>query len=166
MNPPMAPEVHTRRYMHRSIYAEAFQTGFGATRRFLISRGAPLDEAEEIAQAAWVRGWENREQLRDPELVNYWVNSIARNLFRAKFRTRITLRLEDTPEPSYAFDMESIELNQLLGMCQDGDRAMLEESLEGYSAEEMARGSGISSTGMRVRLLRVRQALRRKIAVS
>jgi len=39
--------------MQRNTYAEAFQTGFGATRRFLISRGAALEEAEEIAQAAW-----------------------------------------------------------------------------------------------------------------
>ena len=70
--------------MQGNTYAEAFQNGFGATRRFLISRGAPLDDAEEIAQAAWARGWEYREQLRDPGLVGFWVNSIARNLFRAR----------------------------------------------------------------------------------
>ena len=35
--------------MQREDYATAFQTGYGATRRFLISRGAPKDEAEEIA---------------------------------------------------------------------------------------------------------------------
>ena len=74
--------------MHGNSYAEAFQNGFGATRRFLVSRGAPIDEAEEIAQAAWARGWEYRAQLRDPGLVSYWVNSIARNLFRARFRSR------------------------------------------------------------------------------
>ena len=55
--------------MQAPAYAEAFQNGFGATRRFLISRGAPLEEAEEIAQAAWARGWEYCEQLRDPGLV-------------------------------------------------------------------------------------------------
>ena len=73
--------------MKRTDYATAFQNGYGATRRFLLSRGAPLEDAEEIAQAAWARGWEYKDQLRDPALVGYWVNSIARNLFRARFRT-------------------------------------------------------------------------------
>ena len=68
--------------MQREQYAVAFQTGYGVTRRFLISRGAPQDEAEEIAQAAWARGWEYRDQLRDPGLVGFWVNSIARDCNR------------------------------------------------------------------------------------
>lgn len=151
--------------MQPSVYADAFQAGFGATRRFLVSRGAPLDEAEEIAQAAWARGWEHREQLRDPDLVSFWVNSIARNLFRASFRSRTQVPLDAGPEPSYAFDTDAIELRRMLELCEDGDRALLEESLEGYSAEEMARASGISSVGVRVRLLRARQSLRRKMAL-
>ena len=73
--------------MKRNEYADAFQNGYSATRRFLLSRGAAIEEAEEIAQAAWVRGWEYRDQLRDPSMVSFWVNSIARNLFRARFRT-------------------------------------------------------------------------------
>lgn len=51
--------------MKGNEYAKAFETGFPATRRFLLSRGAAVEEAEEIAQAAWVRGWEFRDQLRD-----------------------------------------------------------------------------------------------------
>jgi len=151
--------------MYREEYAEAFQTGYGATRRFLISRGAPLDEAEEIAQAAWARGWEYRDQLRDPGLVGYWVNSIARNLFRARFRAPIAVPLDDL-DPAYAFDTDAIELGRLLDRCSRRDRALLEKTLEGYSAEEIAQTAGITSTGIRVRLLRVRQALRQKIAVA
>src|ERR1700686_3913705 len=100
--------------MQGNTYAEAFQTGFGATRRFLISRGAPLEEAEEIAQAAWARGWEYREQVRDPGLVRYWVNSIARNLYRARFRSAMPVRLEHIQEPSYAFATSSIDLPRML----------------------------------------------------
>jgi len=151
--------------MYREEYAEAFQAGYGATRRFLISRGAPLDEAEEIAQAAWARGWEYREQLRDPGLVGYWVNSIARNLFRARFRSPMSVPLEDQ-DPAYAFDTDAIELRRLLDRCSRRDRALLEKTLEGYSAEEIAQDAGITSTGIRVRLLRVRQSLRQKIAVA
>jgi RNA polymerase sigma factor (sigma-70 family) len=146
-------------------YAQAFETGFAATRRFLQLRGAPLEEAEEIAQAAWARGWEHRDQLRDPGLVGYWVNSIARNLYRARFRVPVAVPLDATHDRAEAsIDVNSIELNGLLRHCNHRDRALVEKSLEGYSAEEIARDAGITPTGIRVRLLRVRQALRRKIA--
>jgi DNA-directed RNA polymerase specialized sigma24 family protein len=150
--------------MQGTSYAEAFQNGFGATRRFLISRGAPLDVAEEIAQAAWARGWEYRAQLRDPGLVSYWVNSIARNLFRARFRRAAVTPLEHANEPSYAFNTDGIDLRMMLGRCSHRDRALFERMLEGYSAEEIARSSGITSTGVRVRMLRARQAIREKMS--
>lgn len=145
--------------MLRNDYAQAFETGYSATRRFLLARGAPLEEAEEIAQAAWARGWEYRDQLRDPGLVSYWVNSIARNLFRARFRAPIQIEIEDT-NAAYTLDLDAIEVLRLLDRCPRRDRELLEQSLEGYSAEEIARTEGITPTGIRVRLLRIRQALR------
>src|SRR5271168_904031 len=148
--------------MLRNDYAQAFETGYGATRRFLLARGAPMEEAEEIAQAAWARGWEFRDQLRDPGLVSYWVNSIARNLYRARFRTAVPVPLEHVQEPSYAFDTSAIDLRKLLEACSNRDRALLERTLQGYTAEELSETAGISSTGIRVRLLRARQSLRAK----
>jgi len=152
--------------MERADYAVAFENGYGATRRFLLSRGAGFEEADEIAQAAWVRGWEYREQLRDPSLVGYWVNSIARNLFRARFRGAPLCSL-DGIDPSYRMSLDSeIELNRMLDRCQPRDRKLLEKSLDGYSAEEIAQTEGITSTGIRVRLLRIRQTLRQQVAVA
>lgn len=151
--------------MLASAYANAFESGFGATCRFLVSRGAPADEAEEIAQAAWVRGWEYREQLRDPGLVSYWVNSIARNLFRARFRTAAPLPLDSVREPSYCFDTAGIDVRAALHRCTERDRELFERAMEGYSADEMARDAGVSSTGVRVRLLRARRALREKMTL-
>lgn len=151
--------------MLRNDYAQAFETGYSATRRFLLARGAPLEEAEEIAQAAWARGWEYRDQLRDPGLVSYWVNSIARNLFRARFRAPIQMEIEDT-NAAYTLDLDAIEVLRLLDRCPRRDRELLEQSLQGYSAEEIARTEGITPTGIRVRLLRVRQALRGKLNLS
>ncbi len=148
--------------MLRNEYSEAFETGYGATRRFLLSRGAPLEEAEEIAQAAWARGWEFRDQLRDPGLVSYWVNSIARNLFRARFRTPIQTEIDDT-NAVYTLDLDAIEVGRLLDRCPQQDRDLLTQSLAGYSAEEIARSEGITPTGIRVRLLRIRQMLREKL---
>src|SRR5580658_5633985 len=107
--------------MKGNEYAQAFETGFPATRRFLLSRGAAIEEAEEIAQAAWVRGWEFRDQLRDPGLVGFWVNSIARNLFRAKFRARTMASMEGVEAP-YKMNLEQIELRRLLERCSGRDR--------------------------------------------
>jgi len=151
--------------MQSDDYADAFESGYGATRRFLLARGAPIEDAEEIAQAAWVRGWEYRNQLRDPGLVGYWVNSIARNLLRARFRRPLTTPIEDL-NPSYTLDMDLIELHRMLDNCPRNDRALLEQSLKGYSAEEIARTTGITSTGIRVRLLRIRQSLRERMALA
>lgn len=118
-----------------------------------------MEEAEEIAQAAWVRGWEYRDQLRDPGLVSFWVNSIARNLFRARFRAPAQTEINDSCA-AYTLDLDTIEVGWLLDRCHQRDRQLLERSLEGYSAEEIARNEGITPTGIRVRLLRIRQALR------
>ena len=150
--------------MQAQLYADAFESGFGATRRFLVSRGLAVEEAEEIAQDAWVRGWEHRDQLREPRLVGYWVNAIARNLFRAKFRAPVRVSIGENQDPSYTMSLDLIELNRILESCSVRDRAMLEQIMEGYSAEEIAQTSGITSTGVRVRLLRARQSLRRKFS--
>jgi RNA polymerase sigma factor (sigma-70 family) len=152
--------------MERADYAAAFENGYGATRRFLLSRGADLEVADEIAQAAWVRGWEYRDQLRDPALVGYWVNSIARNLYRARFRGVPLCSLEGI-DPSYRMNLDSgIELHRLLDRCPQRDRRLLEKSLDGYSAEEIAQTEGITSTGIRVRLLRIRHSLRQQVAMA
>lgn len=147
-------------------FAQAFEAGVPVTRRFLLSRGARADEADEIAQAAWARGWEHRKQLRDPSLIGYWVNSIARNLFRARFRTVQPSAIEGV-EPYYLMDMEdNLDLKKMLEHCGPRDRSLLEKSLIGYSAEEIAHTEGISSTGIRVRLLRIRQNLREQFAIA
>jgi RNA polymerase sigma factor (sigma-70 family) len=151
--------------MERNNYAEAFETGYGATRRFLLAHGAALDDAEEIAQAAWARGWECREQLRDPGMVGFWVNSIARNLYRARFRAPLATPI-DAVNVSYSMDLEALELRRLLERCGGRDRTLLERNLEGYSAEEIAREAGITSTGIRVRLLRIRNMLREQLATA
>jgi RNA polymerase sigma factor (sigma-70 family) len=154
--------LHFNSVVKRSQYAQAFENGYPATKRFLLSRGAAIDEAEEIAQAAWVRGWEFRDQLRDPGLVGFWVNSIARNLFRARFRLKQPVPIDHVDAP-YTMNLESIDVRRLLDQCSPRDRNLLERSLEGYSAEEIAKNEGITSTGIRVRMLRIRQGLRARL---
>src|ERR1700722_16261142 len=111
--------------MERENFGEAFENGYSATRRFLLAHGAAIEDAEEIAQAAWARGWEYREQLRDPGMVGFWVNSIARNLFRARFRAPMPAPLEGF-NPSYTMDTQTLELARMLDRCPQRDRSLLE----------------------------------------
>src|SRR5579862_9961439 len=68
--------------MPQENFGKAFQRGFGKTVGFLRSRGAPPDKAEDAAQAAWVRGLQKLNQLRDESMVVSWVNAIAINVHR------------------------------------------------------------------------------------
>ena len=61
---------------------------------------------------------------------------------------------------------KEIDLGRMLDRCPNKDRALIEKSLKGYSAEEIAETEGISSTGIRVRLLRIRQNLRQEFALA
>jgi DNA-directed RNA polymerase specialized sigma24 family protein len=146
-------------------YAEAFERGFPGTKRFLLSRGAELDEAEELAQAAWARGWEYRNQLRNLGIIGSWVNSIAYNLLRAKFRMTATVPIDEM-DAHYTMNLREIDLRGMLDRCSPHDRDLLEKNLEGYSSDELAKSMGITSTGIRVRLHRIRQSLRGTIGVS
>jgi DNA-directed RNA polymerase specialized sigma24 family protein len=70
-------------------------------------------------------------------------------------------------DPSYKMDLENqLDLKHMLECCGRRDRALLEKSLEGYSAEEIAQTEGITPTGIRVRLLRIRQNLREQLAIA
>jgi hypothetical protein len=46
--------------MTQESFAAAYRNGFHTTMRLMLSKGLLIDEAEELAQAAWVRGWEAR----------------------------------------------------------------------------------------------------------
>jgi DNA-directed RNA polymerase specialized sigma24 family protein len=47
-----------------SQFAAAYRGHFHQTVNYLRGSGSNAERAEEIAQAAWARGWECREQLR------------------------------------------------------------------------------------------------------
>lgn len=148
--------------MTRAEYGDAYGGGFSATIRFLLSRGVPGDRAEEAAQAAWVKGWERRRQLRDPKRVITWINTIAlnqfRNCLRKQRRSEELLELAAPP----GTNAKAIDLHRSLQMCRQSDRRILERHyLEGLTSYEIARQSGCTPVAARVRLLRARRRLRR-----
>jgi len=147
--------------MTREAYSQAYEDGLSLTFRFLLSRGVARDTAEELSQAAWMRGWERLQQLRNDELVSTWVNTIALNLYRRVIRQE--RRMQVLQDPLYAkstMNWAAIELTRILRFCRRPDRQLLEAQMRGSTAEEIAREQGVSQTAVRIRLLRARRAAR------
>jgi RNA polymerase sigma-70 factor (ECF subfamily) len=146
--------------MTRNDYGRAYQAGFKPTVRFLVSKGVPHDIAEETAQAAWTRGWERIDQLRDEAFLRTWINTIALNMYRraAHVDSRTLPLLDRTGEANV--DIAAIDLASLLKYCSSSDRVLLLHQLHGLTTSEIAREVGATETAVRIRLMRARRSAR------
>ena len=146
--------------MTRSDYGHAYKAGFNLTMRLLVSKGVPHDLAEETAQAAWTRGWERLNQLRDDELVTTWVNTIALNMYRR------TAQVDSRNQPlldrrgGSDVNVAAIDLDRLLNFCCESDRKLLMHQLHGLTTSEIASEVGATETAVRIRLMRARRSAR------
>ena len=150
-------------YMTRDGYGLAYQKGYDLTVRFLLSRGLPRDTANEVAQAAWVRGWERHGQLRNDDFVVTWVNTIALNVYRSLLRNENLANREAQKAPVVAINLAAIDVGRMLNACGVRDRTLLQEYMDGFTMAEIARKHNSTETAIRIRLLRVRRAARGRV---
>jgi len=147
----------------RDVFATEFEPGFRCTVGFLSSRGLNVDEAEEFAQAAWAKAWQRIDQLADQKALRPWVNTIAWRLVlsdHAKNRTEIVSEIPDPHVPHHALETW-VELSQVLKLCSTEDKKLLQAHyLKGESSVEISRHSDLTPITARVRLHRIRRALR------
>lgn len=149
--------------MTRDKYGLAYQRGFDLTVRFLLSRGAQREYAMEVAQGAWVRGWERLHQLRDEATVVTWVNTIALNAYRRVMRREApSQELPEIVSP-VGIDMAAIDVHRILNFCRPSERMLFEQQMRGATTEEIARKQGVTETAIRIRLLRARRATRSRL---
>ncbi len=150
----------------KELFAQAYENGHNKTVSFLLSRGYNPQLAEEAAQAAWARGWERKEQLRDFRKAIPWVNSIALNIGRT--RTRQVARLQTLPETlkdHWREPIASIDVGDKLLECSAGERNLLEKRyIWGWGADELAQEHHCSSLAIRLRLHRARERMRSLLA--
>jgi len=142
-------------------FESGYRLGYPATIRLLVSRGVTGDLAQEVAQAAWAKGWERRSDLRDPEKLSTWVNSIALNLLRNWMRReKRSEALPDSPGPgpSGVPQPSLFDMRRGLSHCRPADRLLLwRRYVEGYSTSELAELLDCKTGALRVRLLRARR---------
>ena len=140
-------------------FGQAYEMGFKRTVRFLTSRGASHDGAQEAAQAGWVRGWERLHELRHEEMIFTWVNTIAINIYRNVARREAFMNpLSELCSP-FQIDFSAIDADRVLKLCDPSQRALLEQHMSGVTTEAIARGHGVTKTAIRIRLLRARRAV-------
>ena len=150
--------------LDREQFGDAFRHGYPLTLRFLLSRGAAADIAEEIAQAAWAKSWECREQLRQPNMIGAWVNSIAKNMLKNRFRADQKLEMLTETVKAEGLPGVNVDVNRILTRCDQRDSTILTGYyLEGYTTEEIAKQLGLTPVTVRVRLLRIRRSLRSQL---
>ncbi len=146
-------------------FARAYERHYRRTVRLLSSKGLRTEDAEEFAQLAWGRAWERRTQLRNPDQLTSWVNSIALNEFRSYLRRHgqeRQLGSHDAPCKPTVFLRRLIE--QLLQGHNRYGRILEDFYLFGYSAGELSKLYKTSEVAIRVRLLRARAAIRPLVA--
>jgi DNA-directed RNA polymerase specialized sigma24 family protein len=149
--------------MTRETYGETYRAGFSRTVRLLCSRGASADHAEDVAQAAWLRGWERLHQLRDEGMIVSWVNAIAFNMHRCAIRYEARYQtLRDLSGPA-GIDLACIDAARILRLCRPRDRILFEQQLSGRTTEEIAAQQGVSTTAIRIRFSRARRAARASV---
>jgi len=150
--------------MTSDSFGRAYQKGFHLTVRFLLSRGISYETALDTAQAAWTKSWEKRDQLRQPNLVLTWTNSIALNIYRSMLRRESPSELLPELEASTGLNLAAIDVERILTQCIPNDRAVIENHyIDGYKTREIAQLQGCSETAIRIRLLRARRKLQRHV---
>jgi RNA polymerase sigma-70 factor (ECF subfamily) len=128
-----------------------------------------LDIAEEAEQSAWGVAFRRLKDLRDPERLRPWLMSIAANEARqiARSRRRRTVRelaVADPTRPPAIDDAAMIDLANALGRLDPKDRAIVGlRFIGGFESAEIGRAMGMTASGVRVRLHRLLERLRKDL---
>src|ERR1700726_4320038 len=118
--------------MTREEYGDVYQAGRDRTVRFLLSRGAASALVPDIAQSAWLCGWERLSQLRDPQMIVSWVNSIAWNQYRRAIRTEcLHQEIREADHGKTCLNLAAIDVARMLCACRPADRQLLEAQMKG-----------------------------------
>jgi RNA polymerase sigma-70 factor (ECF subfamily) len=141
---------------------------------FLVPRVGSEEAAEEVLQAAFVKGVEKGDGLREEESAVAWFYRLLRNALvdahRRQLRERRLLEAQAAEPPSSTEDVEGLEqtvcscVTELAGTLKPEYAAALRRvELEGASLSTFAQEAGITPGNAAVRLHRARQALGRRL---
>ena len=128
--------------------------------------------ADEAAQAAWSVAWKKIGTVRDPSRLRPWLISVAVNeakqlLRKRRRRAEIEVVADAAGEPGGidpATGIAVMDLRVALDRLDPDDRALLAmRFVAGFDSNELAAATGISPSGVRSRIERIRARLRQEL---
>jgi anti-anti-sigma factor len=163
-----APETESK-MTAAAYWAKYAKNGLSNTIRRLMKRGINKDEAWDLAEAAWVKGFERLSQLKHPDVLQWWVNRIAIRLSLDEFAERNRLdqlspEHDQLTEPTV--DVRLIDLRRLLHACNSRQFQMLRRVyLDEWSIADVAKEERKSETAVTSELSRARNKLRERLGI-
>jgi len=133
------------------------------------------DEAEDVVQETYIRAWQRRGDLRDPQAVVPWLSRIARNAARDRLRwwrrrpERARVEIEppaaESPADAQLVDAQrGAEVRRALDVLSEKHRViLLLREVEDMSYEQIAELLGLPLGTVESRLHRARAALASKL---
>lgn len=145
--------------------AETWQAHRAALHRFVLGRVRDRDAAEDIVHDVLLRGWAQRERLRDEAKLLAWLHQMTRNAIVDHYRA--ARPSEELPEELTAPENEADAVRELapcltplIAQLPEGYRTAIELSeIEGLTQQETAQRLGITLSGAKSRVQRGRAKL-------
>jgi RNA polymerase sigma-70 factor (ECF subfamily) len=135
--------------------------------RFVCSRTANVDDAEDILQDVFLRAYHHLGTVRDPERLQSWVYQIARRRLIDHYRARRqwvdlpeTLIVEDEPEEEDGAELLESLRDVVDGLPEPYRDALVLADLQGLRQQDLAGRLGISLSGAKSRVQRARQKVK------
>jgi RNA polymerase sigma factor (sigma-70 family) len=129
--------------------------------------------ADEATQAAWVIAWKKIGTVREPASLRPWLMAVAVNeakqlLRRHRRRAEFEIAVEASSEPGGAdpaTGVAAIDLDAAMTRLDPDDRALLAmRYVAGFDSNELAEATGISPSGIRSRIERALNRLRKDLS--
>jgi RNA polymerase sigma factor (sigma-70 family) len=127
--------------------------------------------AEDVAQASWWIAWRKLGSLRDPDRLKPWLVAIAANEARKLLRrerrhpvVELKVAHDSAPEADLAGGIDRVDLANALARLKPEDRTLVAlRYVADLDATELAPFAGMSASGVRTRLSRLLDRLRKEL---
>ncbi len=153
-----------------------FDTYFQPIRGFIYYKLGDMKMAEDLAQDAFVKLWENRNGIKKQTVKSYLytiannitINHLKRNQLRYKFENQVVQYTEkETPEFKMIQKEYEEKLNSVLAQIPDGSREVfLMNRLEGLKYREIAERLNLSVKAIEKRMSKAIQIIHEKLGVN